>query len=52
MNAIAFCIVLLGVIAAMAINLRRSRLSAETTILMALLDRLQTSPGPSDRTAP
>jgi len=52
MNAIAFCVVLLGVIAAMAVNLRRSKLPAETTILVALLDRLQTSPGDSDRTAP
>jgi hypothetical protein len=50
MNAIAFCVVLLGVIAAMAVNLRRSKLPAETTILVALLDRLQTSPGDSDRT--
>lgn len=52
MNTIAFCVVLIGVITAMAVNLRRSKLPAETTILLALLDRLQISPGDSNRTAP
>jgi hypothetical protein len=48
MTSAVLCIVITGVIVAMAATLRRRKLLAETVILLSLLESLQTSPQAAD----
>ena len=44
MTSALLCIVIAGVIVAMAATLRRRKLPAETVLLLSVLESLQTSP--------
>jgi hypothetical protein len=48
MTPALLCIVITGVVVAMAARLRRRKLPAETVLLLSLLESLQASPSAAD----